>query len=359
MNNSPMHQPAGAATAGSHTAVPGNGIAYETTSAPTFLNRINWSAVIAGAILTVAAFILLNLLGTAIGAGTVNPLTQANPFDGLGKATAIWLLVSSVIALAVGGFVAGRYAPQGGGMHGLLSWAVVTMISAYMISSFVSTAVTTAGKAAGSVISAGAQVTGAGVAAAAPKLKDQVQAKLDQNGISPDWNGLKGQLDTLLMQTGKPELQPANVNAEVGEAKDNTAESAKQAAQTPQGSGNELQAWMDRIKEQAQPMLAAADVDALANIIAARTGKPKAEAQQIAQNYAQSYQTAMAKYNEMKQEAEQKARKAGEAAASAITMGAWATLGFLLLGAVVSYFMAVWGHERAITAVTTRPVHHV
>ncbi|MEX3629505.1 MAG: hypothetical protein VB138_08485 [Burkholderia sp.] len=63
----------------------------------------------------------------------------------------------------------------------------------------------------------------------------------------------------------------------------------------------------------------AADRTALVNLIVARTGKSRPEAEQIADNYVQAYDQAVAKYQALKQQAEQRAREAGEVAARKVT----------------------------------------
>ena len=102
-------------------------------------------------------------------------------------------------------------------------------------------------------------------------------------------------------------------------------------------AGDALAAWFDRVRAQAKPAIDAADRDALINLIVARTGKPRAEAEQMADNYAQTYQKAVAQYDALKRTAEQKAREAGDTAARGVSRAAWTTLVLLLLGAAVSF----------------------
>ncbi|MDA4137820.1 hypothetical protein M0411_01620 [Xanthomonas hortorum pv. vitians] len=91
------------------------------------------------------------------------------------------------------------------------------------------------------------------------------------------------------------------------------------------------------MRAQAKPAIDAADRDALINLIVARTGKSRAEAEQIADNYAQSYQKAVAQYEALKRTAEQKAREAGDVAARGISRAAWSTLVLLILGAGIAF----------------------
>lgn len=46
------------------------------------LKRISWSAIFAGVIISMVVYLLLAILGTAIGASTLDPLKEQNPLDG-------------------------------------------------------------------------------------------------------------------------------------------------------------------------------------------------------------------------------------------------------------------------------------
>jgi ElaB/YqjD/DUF883 family membrane-anchored ribosome-binding protein len=149
----------------------------------------------------------------------------------------------------------------------------------------------------------------------------------------------------LLRQTGKPALNPDQLKSNATNAVSEGQASASDAAASPQNASNDLSAFFDRLKQEAQPTMNAADKDALVNIIVARTGKSHAEAEQIANNYAQTYDQALAKYQELKQQAEQKAREAADTAAKGISKAAWAGVILLILGALVSGFFGYLGRR--------------
>src|SRR5690349_3644176 len=52
--------------------------------------RISWSAIFAGVAVTLGVSLLLALLGAGLGAGSINPMQESNPFEGLGKASMLW-----------------------------------------------------------------------------------------------------------------------------------------------------------------------------------------------------------------------------------------------------------------------------
>jgi hypothetical protein len=297
------------------------------------LQRISWGAIFAGCLLALATYLVLSVLGTAIGASAIDPIGSSNPFHGFGTGTGIWLLASTLISVFVGALVAGRSAPAQGGLHGLLSWAATTLIATYMLASL-------AGGVAGAtfgMVGKGLSLAGEGVAAATPDVVNGVKHQLRENGIELDWGHLQGELDTVLRQTGKPQLDPSTLKSQAQAAGNDAQQTAQQAAVKPQQAGDELAQWFDRVREEGQPVLNAADKDALLNVIVARTGKSRDEAQQIVDNYAQTYQQAMQKFEQLKQQADQKAREAGDAAARGVSKAAWATLLLLILGGVLSF----------------------
>ncbi|WP_248324844.1 hypothetical protein [Caballeronia sp. Sq4a] len=140
------------------------------------LPRISWGAVIAGVILSLIAYLILTVLGTAIGASVLSPLTQPDPARGFAFGPGAYMIVMTVIAVFIGSYFAGRCAPVLGWLHGLLAWAVMIIVMAYGATSLVGSAV----NAAGSIASTGATATAAAGPSAASgtmisSLKEQVQ----------------------------------------------------------------------------------------------------------------------------------------------------------------------------------------
>lgn len=303
--------------------------------------RVSWAAVFVGLLLSMMTYLFLGVLGTAVGASALDPLGQHNPLAGFGTGTGIWVGISTLISLAVGAFFAGRSAPQKGILHGVLSWSITTLITLYVLSSLAGGALS----AASSVAGKGLALAGQGVAAAAPTLASSARDELQKNGVSFDMSDLQGQLTTLLRQTGKPALDPNQLKANAINAASQGQASASDTATSPQNASNDLSAFFDRLKQEAQPSMNAADKDALINIIVARTGKSRSEAEQIANNYAQTYDQAVAKYQQLKQQTEQKAREAADAAAKGVSKAAWAGVILLILGALVSGFFGYLGRR--------------
>lgn len=140
------------------------------------LPRISWGSVIAGVILSLIAYLVLTVLGTAIGASMLSPFMQPDSSRSFAFGSGAYMIVMTVIAVFVGSYFAGRCAPVLGWLHGLLAWAVMIIVMAYGATSLVGSAVS----AAGSVAATGATAAAAAAPSAASgamlnSLKAQVQ----------------------------------------------------------------------------------------------------------------------------------------------------------------------------------------
>ena len=313
------------------------------------LPAISWAAVFSGFVLSLVVYLFLSVLGTAIGATAVDPTGDASPLSGFGTGAGIWLVASTVISIFLGALVAGRSAPAQGGLHGVLSWSVTTLVTTFLLASAASGLVGTAF----GVVGKGLSLAGQGVAAASPGIASEVGDQLKKNGVDVDWKDLRGELDTLLAQSGKAELAPDAIAQKADAAVADGKQSAEVAAVDPAQSDAALGEWFERVRSEGRTTLAAADRDALVNIVAARTGKPRAEAEQIVARYQQQWQASMAKLDALKVEAEQKAREAGDAAARGVSKAAWSAVVVLILGAIIGWFAGALGFRRRRAVIVT------
>lgn len=166
------------------------------------LPRLCWGSIIAGVILSSIVYLIMSVLGTAIGASLLSPLSQPNPLHGFGFGSGAWVIITTVLAVFIGSYFAGRCAPVLGWLHGLLSWAVMTLLVVYGMSSLLAGAVSTAG----SVASTGAQVS----ATAA-----------NQNGAAGG-----------LVNSAKQQIQAAVASAASAASSPQAEQDARQAADT-------------------------------------------------------------------------------------------------------------------------------
>ena len=114
-------------------------------------------------------------------------------------------------------------------------------------------------------------------------------------------------MDQLLRQTGMPALQPENLQARAQNAGDQAQGAAQNAAQDPNAANTDIKGLVNKVFGQNQDVAdQAKNREALVNVIMSRTGKSRPEAEQIVNNYQQTYEQAKAKAQQLKEEAKQK-----------------------------------------------------
>ncbi len=258
--------------------------------------RISWPALFGGVVLVVAVQLLLSLLGAGIGLGTVNTNAGTTP-DGstLGISAGVWWVVSSIIALAFGGYVsawmAGVEGRWDGVLHGLVTWGIATLLTIYLLSS-----------AVGSIIGGGFSAIGGVASAAGSGIKDAAQPIAQASGLSPD----------VLQQQAQAYLQPANPDPATMSPQDAQKALATNLATYAKGGPD-----------------AAAAKDQIVAIMAAQQHVSTDQA-------AKQFDDAQAKLQQTKAQAVQTAKKAADASASAASDTSFAVFVDLLLGAIAA-----------------------
>jgi hypothetical protein len=283
---------------------------------------VSWGAVLAGAAAAAALSFILLILGVGLGLSSVSPWSFNA--TAIGVSTIAWLAFMQLAASGIGGYLAGRLRVKWSSIHtdevhfrdtahGLLAWAVATLITV---------AVLAGGTRA---VLSGAIDAGSGVAAAVSPAA-AAGAKAGEGGGSA--NPLDYFSDMLLRAA------PAAGTGEAGgTVADQRVEIGKIFA-TGLSTGN----------------LAADDRSYLGQVVARRTGLTQAEAEaRVDAVYARAAKAA-ADAKAKAQQAADTARKAGAHTAL------WMFVA-LLLGAFVASLAATLGgrqrdHERVLRHVT-------
>lgn len=299
-----------------------------------FLGRVSWGAILAAVVVALGVQLLLSLIGTGIGLSTLDPAQYESPSAAnFAMGTAIWWSISSIVALFCGGWVAGHFASspvrRDGMLHGLVTWSLAAIVAFYLLASAAGSLI----RGSASVLGTAATVTAQGAAAAAGPLSDMAADRLKQSGLSMD--DLQGQIKTLLMQTGKPQLQPDALEQKADAATQDASQTAATVG-SQNGPSQDLEALMRRIASSGEDTVNAADKDALVNVVQARTGVSRPEAEQRVDGWINTYQQARAKASQLTKEAEAKARQAADATADATSKAAFAAAFALLLGAIAA-----------------------
>jgi hypothetical protein len=132
-------------------------------------SAVSWAAIIAGAVVALAVALLLVTLGTGLGLASLSPWPGAGATaTTFGISTGIGLIVVHWVASAGGGFVTGRLRTKWAGVHthevffrdtahGLLSWALATLIGVSLVASGVSSVINHSVAATASIAGGAAQ----------------------------------------------------------------------------------------------------------------------------------------------------------------------------------------------------------
>jgi uncharacterized protein (DUF2147 family) len=302
--------------------------------------RISWGAVAAGTVTALAIQLLLAMLGTGIGASTVDTMAtgETPSAEVLGGGAAIWWVVSSLVSLMAGGWVAGRLSGVArtaeGGMHGMLTWAVAVLATVYLVSSAAGSLM----RGAAGVLGTAATVTATGAAAAAPKIADVAGEQMDKAGVS--FESIKREAMAVLKQTGKPELQPGNVEQQAKGA----AADASRTAGNP--SDQDFSALLERLLSKGRASVSEVDREAVINVVMSRSNISREEATKRVAGWEATAEQTRAKAAQAAEEAKVKAREVADASAKALSRAM--LLGFLALalGGLVAWWGGTLGQRR-------------
>jgi hypothetical protein len=168
--------------------------------------RISWGAVFGGAFAALGIWLLLYALGLAIGLTAMDP-NDPHSARGSGIFTGIWSGISPLVALFVGGLVAGRLAGvflRGyGALHGLVMWGLVTVSGAFMVFTVASSLVAGTASLGKSVVQGGG--------AAIKEMAGRSSGSMASLGV--DWNDVLAPINARLQSQGKPPVSAAQLEA--------------------------------------------------------------------------------------------------------------------------------------------------
>jgi len=274
-------------------------------------SAVSWSAVFAGAIVAAASSLILLLMGSGLGLTMVSPWSSSGvSVTTFALSTAIWLIVVQWLSSALGGYLTGRLRTRWAGVHsdeaffrdtahGLLMWALATVLLAGVLSSAAS-AIVAGGAGAAASLAAG---TAQGSAASA---KDRVT---NATGLPTEYFvDLMFRMPTASPATSSP------ISAIQNGAESRTEASRILVVSTASGS------------------MSAADRSYLAQLVSARTGRAAADAQQRVDDVIAQIDEAKAKA----METADKARKAGITASLLMVLS-------LVIGAFIASAAAALG----------------
>ena len=276
--------------------------------------RMSWGAIFAGTVTTLALWGLLYTLGLALGLSSINP-QDAQSAKSSGIFTGIWGILSPLIALFVGGIVAGRTAgvqPRAvGGIHGLVMWGLTMLVGVWLVTGVLSSLV----GGAFSIGKTAVQATGITAAAGASQAGNLGQAA---RNFGLDANDALRPINERLQADGKPAI---------------TAKQLENATQ-------------DAVKTSVQN--GRVDREALIQSLASNTALSRADAEQVAQRIESQFNAFQGKLSQTAQSVQTGALKAADATGK-VFWGVFAALFLGLVSAILGGMVGMGRHARFAT----------
>jgi len=267
--------------------------------------RISWGAIFAGAVSALGLWMLLYAFGLAVGLTTLDPNNRGS-LRSSGIFTGVWGLVAPLIALFVGGFVAGRgagiFRRAEGAVHGVVMWGLVTVMGSFLVISAAAAVVRGVAAMGQAAVRAG----GSAVGAVADK-SGGLGAMAQQFGIDAD-DALRPVNDRLREQ-GQPPVSAEQLQA--------ATRDAVQSA-VPEGR---------------------VDRDLLVRSIAQNTSMSRPDVEETATRIHMQIDNAKNQMGQRVQSAETGALKAAESSGKVF----WGVFGALLLGLIAAAIGAALG----------------
>jgi len=289
--------------------------------------RISWGAIFAGLFVALATQLLLSILGVGIGASTIHiGSSDSASASGLGIGSAVWFFFSILIALFVGGWVAGSVAGMPrrieGLLHGIVVWSLTTLVTVYLLTTAIGGILGGATGLLGKVVGA----AGTGAAAAAPAISSAVGTQLQKNGITVDT--LTSKVQTILRQTGNPKLSPGALKAQAQHQGNLAKHTAGASTQNPQATHQNVNELVYRFLHDTGATSRAADRQALINVVAAQQHVSKTQATKTVDSWAQEADAAQQQAKAAEAAVGQKTQQVANATAQGVSRTASALSSF-------------------------------
>lgn len=311
----------------SHNAVPRKGI--------------SWRAIFAGIITILSVVFLLNLLGLVFGLGTIDPAEEANPMSGVGTGSLIWWIVTNLLALFAGGYVAGRvgisFQNKSGMIQGIMTWALYTFISAWLLTSAIGGIISGVGSTISGVLSSSGQNQNQ-----TSQNQQQTQQQQSQQ-LNISLEQAKQEFYQLLEDTGKPALDPDRIENKAEEVAQEAQNNAQSIANQPGQIDAEIEQIFSNAKNEFENTFEALDKDALVNVLVERTDMSESEARSTVNNYVSQYENLRQQSEQFLQNVEQQAEQTAGSIAQGIADAALYLFIALILGLIVAAFGGMAG----------------
>lgn len=292
---------------------------------------VSWRAIFAGTVAALSLMLILNLIGLAIGMWSIEPTEEGNPLSGLGTGSIIWWVASNLIVLFVGGFVAARvgvsFANTSGVIHGIMTWALYTLISAWLLTSVIGSIISGVGNVVGRVISTTGQ-------AVTDQLGPMIENQFEDLDIS--LGDARKEFYSLLEDSGKDKLDPKYLESQAERSVNEAKEGAGVIAKRPGMADAKVEGVFKNTKNRFEQSFEAIDKQALVNILVERTDMTESEAKSAVDNIFAEFESAREDFEAFLVETKETVKQQAENIAEAVGDAAMYLAVALILGAIAA-----------------------
>lgn len=327
--------------------------------------QASWGSIIAGVFTTMAVSLVMAVLGIAFGFTVIEP-TSSEPFSGLGMTFGIWSVVSILLSLIAGGFIAGFFSPGKGAEHGFLVWAVVLLVASFFSTlavgsamHMVGSAVKTVGSGAATVASGAASGIGGMVSGAVDAIQENVDLNLNSEDLGND-------IRTTLRNTGIETLQPEYLSQQMREARSDLRQAIHQLRLNSDNYEQIITNFLDRQQQRLQNITQDIDREDAITAVMNNSNMTRSEAEEAVDSALAAYQNVVSTAQDaiydarqqfqdaqvyMAELAERTRVRAEEVSNSAARAGFMAAIA-LIVGAVASSIAGGFGARFAVRRYT-------
>ncbi len=277
-----------------------------------------WRSIIGGTVAAIGIHLLLTALGAGAGLATFTPMTDTNPVANFSVGAAIVWTVCALVALAFGGFVAGRFSHSlhSGFVHGVLVWSLTLIITILLLS-----------MGTGMVLGGALKVLGEGLGMGGKAAAASVGEMVKEGG-----KRTADQLGSFIEEAVKSGPTNATPQATIRATREIGFAVTKLFT-----TGNDVTSQENRA--------------AAAKALKDHVGMSDAEATKAIDEWTASYGLLKAELEKGKAAAEKKAREAADLAAHNLSYAAIWSFFALLAGLVLTSLAGSCGASRALKAV--------
>ena len=276
-----------------------------------------WGGIIAGAVVAAALQLLLTMFGLGIGLINLDTLAGTNE---VAIGTGIWWIISGILSLLAGGWIAAHLATPpsriDGALHGLGAWALTTLLSVWLL-----------GSAVGNVLGGAWSVIGS----SAQTVANIVDFEPAADQAEQLWQQLLQEAQTLLEQENVP------LDRVIEQVQDQPIATTQQFYEALR---QVVQQGLDQGTQARQEVV---------NFLTQVTGASEQEVQQSLDRWIQRFQEGQEEVQQTLNVVENQAQQTMEATMDTLGQAALWAFFILLLGviaAVVGGFFGVPAHAR-------------